>query len=594
MGKITKKGSTNNSKKIIISSIFCIVTILFLALGLCLYKANYSIMYVVKYVHWNDEIEIQKYYKGEKINFPEPPEILGYNFVGWSLDSNDDQIVTNEICIESEMTLYARWEEKTFNLKYNDECFILTYNDQFVIDNDKITITDNKESILIEADKVINKKFIYWNIYDGLNYYNLLNFKFDKSQSHEFELIPVYDDIKFAFTISGNCDEYSVADSSHTTFVSISDILTFTIVLNECVDNSNITISTTSGTLDIIKNNAKYYVTIKDFNNDFKVEINNITINTYKINIIDENNYSSYLSYHGDKLSLPNLTKKGYKLLGFKDSTGRFYTNEYVICQNLDLYAIWEIEEYKITFPKTNGIYFITIDNEKINSNKDIIMHYGDKLEFKITISNAYDCSSYNVIARTKNEDIILDSIENNTFTICNIESDIEIFINDITLNKYALNVDGVYYGNFSYGSWITVEDDSIIIKDSYSNNMVQIYTMIYDNHFNGWTVNNSILTNCMVQEITNQDMSIEIYGNYSKKICRVQLIANGGILDITEIVLIEGENITLPEPIKWGYTFAGWYTKLVEVNTLVDGDLSIKFNEITDFCITLYAGWTK
>ena len=49
-----------------------------------------------------------------------------------------------------------------------------------------------------------------------------------------------------------------------------------------------------------------------------------------------------------------------------------------------------------------------------------------------------------------------------------------------------------------------------------------------------------------------------------------------------------------MPIPTKQGYKFAGWYVKLVEVNTQVDDAQSVKFAQITDTYMVLYAGWIK
>ena len=154
--------------------------------------------------------------------------------------------------------------------------------------------------------------------------------------------------------------------------------------------------------------------------------------------------------------------------------------------------------------------------------------------------------------------------------------------------------VDGAEYGKFNYGSWIYVDGSELKIKDITAGKEVVVKTLINDEKFGGWVCENAVLSNCIIQDVVDVDGNINIYGNYSKKVSRIKFIANGGILEKTEMVVVEGEELNLPTPIKEGYKFVGWFKKLVEVNTIVDENLSEKFNEVNEFYTVLYAGWSK
>ena len=169
-----------------------------------------------------------------------------------------------------------------------------------------------------------------------------------------------------------------------------------------------------------------------------------------------------------------------------------------------------------------------------------------------------------------------------------------EFVVENITLNCYSITVGGTNYGEFGYGSWIYVDGDEILIKNISTNEEVKVKTLISDDNFGGWFCNNHILVNCIVQDIADDGQSINIQGNYSKKVARIKLIPNGGNLEEAEIIVVEGQELTLPIPTKFGYKFVGWFVKLIEVNTIVDESLSVRFNQIDNVYMVLYAGWTK
>lgn len=567
---------------------------LIIALGIWIYRSPLSTIYKVKYIHGADEIIIQTYRKGDVINFPEAPIKSGYNFIGWSLDQDFDEVLTQQIVVNQELTLYAQWQEKSYTLNYNGQDINITVNHQFVTSDDKLIITYNDKQTIINNPSLVGKEFVKWQIYDGNDYFDIDQLTIAEVSSTKLSLVPLFNESMISFEICGNNDYYEIQNLSHTQNITYSHTLKFDIILNENVSKSNVNITTSSGIASLNRNGTLINVKITDFSENFVININNITINEYNIDIDNNGETISYRQHHGEIINLPKLTLPGYKLLGFKDSQGRLYLDDYIVTGNLSLSAIWEEEVYTISFPKSNGMYLISLNKERLASNKVITKKYNDSIEFSITLSTAYNNSNYVVYASTQDGDVLPTSQEGNVFTFANISSDMQIVIDNVTLNTYSVSIDGTHYGDFGYGSWIFVDGENISIKDVTTNITTSAKTLIDDTNFGGWICNNSIVINCIVQDIADSQGNITINGNYSKKIAKINLIANGGVIETTEVLIVEGEDFDLPTPTKYGYTFVGWYTKLVEVNTIVDQDLSILFTEITDFQITLYAGWTK
>jgi uncharacterized repeat protein (TIGR02543 family) len=98
---------------------------------------------------------------------------------------------------------------------------------------------------------------------------------------------------------------------------------------------------------------------------------------------------------------------------------------------------------------------------------------------------------------------------------------------------------------------------------------------------------------NSYVQEWTDSDV-IEIKGRYSKTWSSVSFDENGGNVNIKNMILVEGENYTLPTPTKDGYVFAGWFVRIVETNKVVDLELSESFQTLDNQSMIVYAGWIR
>lgn len=587
-----RKQNKSQCKKVFIIVFLVVFFIsIFIAIGGFVYNSILSVKYKVEYIKSSNDILVQTYYKGEKITFPDEPKKDGYQFLGWSLDEEENNILTHEIVVVEEMVLYAQWKEQSCKLKYEDDEVEITSNTKFMCENGSLIIINGNNTLEISLPEKQGYSFVGWQISDGSSSWEIDDFSISNVARDNLELIPLFESNYVNFVIEESefyeivCDVENVVDKNES--------LSFKVVLKDSVSNSNISVVSTCGFVKCEKIKDCYLVQIVGFENDFYVYITNITLNKYDITIVNEDKQNTIEQTYGENINLPTLTKEGYKLIGFRDSEGRYYSKQYVVVCDLTLFAVWEEEVYVVSFPKSNGMFIVQLNNDVITSSKNIEKKYNESIKFKIQLSNPYSNSKIKVYAISKGQNI--DSVFNGEYYIFeNISSNLEIIVDDVVLNSYSVSIDGVDYGDFCYGSWVYVDGDKITIKDINGGNTVSVGTLINDESFGGWICGDKVLTNCIVQDVVNEENEVVISGNYSKQVCRISFVANGGNLETFELIIVEGEKFDLPTPTRYGYKFAGWFVKLVEVNTVVDEELSVKYNGELSFSITLYAGWIK
>lgn len=548
----------------------------------------------VEYIKEIGDVIVQTYLKGEKLSFPDTPTKSGYDFVGWSLDENKNNFITTEIVVDKALTLYAKWQEKEIKLSFNDLEFTLDGNSSLTLSGNNVCINAGGKTTFIAPPEVKNKDFDKWVIIDKEAAIDFNSFNLANVTSNTLTLQPIYKDVYVTYSIVADLSFASIKNVNQAGIVALSNTLSFEFELNDSVSNSNLTITTNSGNVSYEKVGNIYNVVISDFTNNFCVHINNITTNNYLVTYTTDNETLTYNQLYGDTLIMPTLTKEGYTLVGFKDSNDKLYTKDHKVVSNLNLYPVWKLNTYNVSLPVTNGMYVIVYNGEFLTNGKTLVLEHGDKLSFEIKLSRAYSNSNINVYAETLNGRIVPDKT-NSVYTFNNITSNHNIIIDNVVLNSYVVNIDGKNCGAFGYGSWIEVSNNNIIITNTLTNTNATFTPLINDNGFGGWILNNyEILTNAFIQEIETNG-TIYIDGNYSKQLTRVQLVLNGGICEINELILTEDQQPVLPTPTKSGYVFAGWFTTLVEINTVVNKEQSEQFDyeqHKNNKYIIVFAGW--
>lgn len=344
--------------------------------------------------------------------------------------------------------------------------------------------------------------------------------------------------------------------------------------------------------LEVVANGQlKFYATWREktyrlqyLQDDYSVKYNSlIQVKQNSLNFNDAN---------GSEINL-FAQKLGYNLLGFKDTDGIVYNEDFYVVDDIAVAPLWDIKQYKVKFVNNGQQYNVKVGNTTITS-ENIDINFGHDLEFKINLSKPYAFSNIRVSAVSDNIRLELKPT-NGVYRISDITSNFTITVENIQFNKYQVYVDDKYYGDFSYGSMLTLDSDNkIIIRDFSDSHNLNIYTLFDDNDFEGWYLyNDQLLSNSSIQDIAIGN-KISIKGKYSKDIYRIKLESNGGDISQEELIFIEGSEIILPTPTRNGYKFAGWFVDLVEKNTTVLESESVRFETVDSDYMVLYAGWVR
>lgn len=397
---------------------------------------------------------------------------------------------------------------------------------------------------------------------------------------------------EFQFKIQQS-EDYLISNIDYEGTIGSNDRLKFNLQLKENVNNSSIEIKSTSGNVEYTANDGLYDVTISDFNDNFNVYINNITTNSYKVKI--ENNGETLIQdyLHNEQFVMPTITKKGYFLESLSDEQGNVFYGGELITSDCTLYPKWTIQNYILSFPITDGSYAIKMDDKYISSNSNIEIDCYSIVKFEVVLSKAYSNSDILVSLVNSQKSAIILNGDKNIYEISNIVGNYNVRIDGIELNKYEIIVDNKSYGLFNYGSMVSIVGENLVVSDYTSGTVKVIEKVFDDNDFGGWFIDGHYLMNSFIQDMETNG-KVVISGNYSKKWSEISLDSNGGDVEPKVVIIIEGEELLLPKPNKYGYKFVGWFVKLVEVNKEVDVSNSISFSEIVSNSMILYAGWSK
>lgn len=350
---------TDKNIRILLAFLIVLTMSLVLAfLGMLMYSENAKSSYTVEYVGVDNKVLIQTYSRGEKVRLPNVPSKAGYEFIGWTLDSDATIWISDEYVVNQEITLYAQWQKKTCTIMYNNQSYIV----------------------------------------------------------------------------------------------------------------------------------------------DFETTI------------IVEDNYILFCDENHRMIKIENIDKVGYDIIGLKDNKGKNYFDDFIITEDVSLELCYQANDYTIVFPKSNGKFLIKYFGQYLINNS-ITKPYMESLEFEIELSTAYS-NSIPMVYYYDNGKKIEAIQENNVYKFDCITNNINIYIDNININTYSLIVDDYNYGEYNYGSFITITDDGIRIQDDISGIVTNI-PALYQNSFSGWRLQNGkILTNSSIQDLTTDD-KIVLYGNY-------------------------------------------------------------------------------
>ena len=151
MLKMDKNYTEKTDKNIRIILAFLIIVTMSLVLAfltMLMYSEKSMSTYTVEYVGGDNKVLVQTYSKGEKVRLPNAPEKAGYEFLGWTLDSDATIWISDEYVINKEIKLYAQWQKKTCIITYNNQTYSVDYDSTIIVEDNYILFCDENHKMI--------------------------------------------------------------------------------------------------------------------------------------------------------------------------------------------------------------------------------------------------------------------------------------------------------------------------------------------------------------------------------------------------------------------------------------------------------------
>ena len=294
-------------------------------------------------------------------------------------------------------------------------------------------------------------------------------------------------------------------------------------------------------------------------------KVNEKTVYTYgaKDTVITAN-------YTGNNIKLPNATKVGYSLKGWKtinDVKVGEAGDEYLPTSDITLYAIYEENFYDLKIDPNGG---------KWNGNSEVQTVTG-KYGSSYVIADPEEPQGYTVKLHYNNE--------NKDTKVITQTQEFDGWEND---NGYGTLIGKTY----KYGAGTDT------LKAKYSRNPVELPNATKTGYtFNGW-YRNSELTDKIGDAgyLYSPENDCELYAKWTANTYKITFNVNEGeeLENNTKNVVYAEKYGELPTPKRAGYTFLGWYNSVSEritaesvVSITSDSILTAKWTE-SEFTVTL------
>ena len=464
------------------------------------YKATYKATknkYTVTYINDGEEYHKETVEYGSVITSIQDPTKEGYTFTGWY--TKDNEKVSYPITVTKNITLYSKYEINSYKVSYYNE-------GKKYIDDQKINYGENALKPNTNPSK-IGYTFKYWSLKeDGEEY------EFSTKITKDINLYAVYEINKYTVTYINEGVEYHKETAFYGSVItSIQDPTKegYTFIGWYTKDNEKV-----SYPITVTKNITLYS----------KYEINSYKVSYYNegTKYIDDQQIN-----YGENALKPNTdpSKIGYtfKYWSLKEN-GEEYEFSTKITKDIDLYAVYEINKYTVTYI-----------NEGIEYHKETA-------EYGSVVTSIQDPTK-----------------EGYTFTGWYNENNEKVthpitVTKDITLHsKYEINTYTVsfYHNNEKY-----VEDQKV----NYGESAVKpsIDPTKEDYNFSGWVIKE---TNNKYDFTSKVTKDIELESSFTAKPTYTVTFKIGNEVILTENV-IEGHKVTSKEaPYKKGYLFDKWYS---------------------------------
>ena len=331
------------------------------------------------------------------------------------------------------------------------------------------------------------------------------------------------------------------------------------------------------------------------------------TANVYKITYkanggIGEDFVQSVTYGQAFKTSNADLFEKtGYKIAQWSASstgTSGIYTivNSnyiYLTADNIDLYAVWEIIKYNITF-RPNGANGVNIVKQ--------VTHLE---EFTTLASNAFERTGYTFVSWSTDNTKIEGSYTNANYEyVFSDLKDVTLFavwsLNHATIKLGGLNnVQRVYYST-NKNNISNILTKTGFVANANANYYFKVvldsrdgWTTIFDS-YSGWFDDQSEIS--LAHSFTDDGgvYVVNASASFEKSKFKIIYIANGGVgNDVVDEVEYEDSFVTQSADLfeRVGYTFVGWS----EIRTELSGRFKLPNNQYTYNDVgdtTLYAIW--
>ena len=469
-------------------------------------------------------VEGQTVVFGEHITKPEEPTKLGYAFKGWYKDNNIFEQAfdfENTTMGSDAITLYAKWEEETYNITYKGL-------DDATYDTSNKTTYTVKDDVTFGTPTKNGYRFVNWTLENGTVITSTKGYTEDLTVKANFEAI--------TYHITYILDGANYSDSNETTYT-VESVVTFGRPTKPGYEFKGWSLE-----------DGKVITSTKGYTEDLTVKANFLA-NTYHISIKDHNEIEPIEVTYGEAINGLNkvtVTKVGYNFIGFTHDN-LVITDGMIYNYDKDIVVEAEFSEihYTIQFDANGGFGSVSSKN----------LSYNESYELP---TKGYTKIGYNFIGWSKTNDG--EVIENEVSMLSSVDNGV------VTL--YAI------YEAIEYT--ISFENSSETIKIHYGEAISNLPTL-QDNkgeRFLGWYYNGVEIKDGMLY---GYDSDIKLTAKFEEKVYYIYLDALGGNLENSVIEMHYGDNIDLSQYLPTapeGYAFIGWD---LDLTTMPDHNLNVR-----------------
>ena len=452
----------------------------------------------------------------------------GYDFIGWSLSKNNDEIYLDETEVfnlttenNTNIILYAIWKIKSFDVQF------INY-DGSIIDKTKYNYGD--KVIIPDNPKRLGYTFLQWDkdiseVKENLTFNALYN----------IENYEIFYELNGGIFNKDVHSTYTIEDNSFHIPSPVKKGYTFIGWTSDKLKEPKVDYTINQGTVGNLTLKANY-----------KPNLYKLIYNT---NGSKEKIVPKEIKFDDTYGKLPIVSKKGYTFINWTDKNNNEVSSKNVFDEENDITinANWNIINYNITYDLNDGVI---IDNP-LNYN----------VEENVVIPNPTK-DGYTFIGwTTKNNDTPIVNYEIKKGTIGNLK----------LIANYRPNSYKIVYNSLSEGKTVDTQvnyDESVKLRKN---------TFIKEGYvFKGWsTVPEGSVTYTDEQEIcnlSNKDKDvINLYAVWEVIKLNVKYYDLFGVI-LKEEQVAYGNSSTPPEdPFIDGYTFVGWNPTINTIKSNTD-----------------------